>query len=132
MFCGCVYRAIFRICLARFRDLSEGHDLQSPDFTKVAEFKADFVLIATRTLTGRDLMVFSRYFLQGLSTPIALRGTGLTSGQFFHRVYDVEEKLGRVFLETEPYSVFPLERYFGRTRLPRSAATWSREAWQSA
>jgi hypothetical protein len=34
-------------------------------------------------------------------------------GLFFHTVYRVEEKLGRAFVETEPYGLFPVDDYFG-------------------
>ena len=34
---------------------------------------------------------------------------------FFHILYKVEQKLGRVFRELEPYSLFPLDEYFGGT-----------------
>ena len=34
-------------------------------------------------------------------------------GTFFHSVYRIEHKLGRVFAELEPYALFPLDEYFG-------------------
>jgi hypothetical protein len=33
-------------------------------------------------------------------------------GNFFHAVYRIEQKLGRVFRELEPYSLFPVDDYF--------------------
>ena len=45
----------------------------------------------------------------------------LERGEFFHAVYRVQEKLGRVYRELKPYSLFPLDEYFGgtvRTSLP--------------
>ena len=33
-------------------------------------------------------------------------------GTFFHAVYRIEQKLGRVFRELQPYSLFPLDEYF--------------------
>ncbi len=33
-------------------------------------------------------------------------------GNFFHAVYRIEQKLGRVFRELEPYSLFPVNEYF--------------------
>jgi hypothetical protein len=34
-------------------------------------------------------------------------------GTFFHSVYRIEHRLGRVFAELEPYALFPLDEYFG-------------------
>jgi len=34
-------------------------------------------------------------------------------GSFFHAIYRLEEKLGRVYAELEPYPLFPLRDYFG-------------------
>jgi hypothetical protein len=33
-------------------------------------------------------------------------------GNFFHAVYRIEQKLGRVFRELEPYALFPVNEYF--------------------
>jgi hypothetical protein len=33
-------------------------------------------------------------------------------GNFFHAVYRIEQRLGRMFRELEPYSLFPLDEYF--------------------
>ena len=34
-------------------------------------------------------------------------------GSFFHAIYHMEEKLGRVYAELKPYPLFPLRDYFG-------------------
>ena len=34
-------------------------------------------------------------------------------GDFFHEVYKIQEKLGRVMRELQPYALFPLDEYFG-------------------
>jgi hypothetical protein len=34
-------------------------------------------------------------------------------GSFFHEVYRIQRKLGRVFRELEPYALYPLDEYFG-------------------
>jgi hypothetical protein len=33
-------------------------------------------------------------------------------GNFFHSVYRIQQKLGRVFRELEPYGLFPVDDYF--------------------
>jgi hypothetical protein len=37
---------------------------------------------------------------------------GMNRGNFFHAVYRIEQKLGRVFRELQPYPLFPLDDYF--------------------
>ncbi|MGA2773687.1 MAG: hypothetical protein ABSG26_23035 [Bryobacteraceae bacterium] len=34
-------------------------------------------------------------------------------GDFFHAVYRIEQRLGRIFAELQPYPLFPLNEYFG-------------------
>jgi len=36
-------------------------------------------------------------------------------GNFFHEFYRIQQKLGRIFRELAPYSLFPLDEYFGGT-----------------
>ena len=44
-------------------------------------------------------------------------------GSFFHTVYRIEQKLGRVFRELKPYSLYPLDEYFnGTVRMPPARA----------
>ena len=33
-------------------------------------------------------------------------------GTFYHEVYRIQERLGRVFRELEPYALFPVDEYF--------------------
>jgi len=36
-------------------------------------------------------------------------------GVFFHHIYRIQQKLGRVFRELTPYALYPLDEYFGGT-----------------
>ena len=36
-------------------------------------------------------------------------------GSFFHQLYRIEQKLGRVYRELRPHALFPLDEYFGGT-----------------
>ena len=36
-------------------------------------------------------------------------------GTFSHAIYRIQQKLGRVFRELEPFALFPLDAYFGGT-----------------
>jgi hypothetical protein len=33
-------------------------------------------------------------------------------GSFFHEVYRIEQKLGKVFRELEPHALYPVDEYF--------------------
>jgi len=38
-------------------------------------------------------------------------------GTYFHSLYRLENRLGRVFAEVLPYPLYPLDEYFGGTVL---------------
>ncbi len=124
--CNCVLRSIFRICYARFekcvtqeRHLSRvstephvGRSRPGSWGRKDEEFIADFTLIARRTLTPEEHRLFRFHFLLGADWKLCSRQLGIDRGNFFHAVYRIEQKLGRVFREVEPYPLFPLDDYF--------------------
>ena len=37
----------------------------------------------------------------------------LDRGDYFHTLYRIQRKLGKAFREIEPYSLFPVDEYFG-------------------
>ena len=134
--CNCVLRAIFRICYDRFmrcvtqeKHLSRislephsGRQRPSTWGRKDEEFIADFCLISRRTLNRQEYRVFRYHFLLGADWKLCSRKLGIDRGNFFHAVYRIEQKLGRVFRELEPYSLFPLDEYFhGPSRLELSS-----------
>ena len=124
--CNCVLRAIFRICWDRFircatqeRHLSrvsvEPHAGRARPSTwgrKDEEYIADFCLVARRSLDDFENRLFRYHFLLGADWKLCTRRLGMDRGNFFHAVYRIEQKLGRVFREVEPYSLFPLDEYF--------------------
>ncbi len=124
--CNCVLRAIFRICCDRFvrcarqeRHLSRislephsGRQRSSTWGRKDEEYIADFCLISRRTLDDFEHRLFRYHFLLGADWKLCTRRLGIDRGNFFHAVYRIEQKLGRVFRELEPYSLFPLDEYF--------------------
>jgi len=135
--CNCVLRSIFRICYERFircatqeRHLSrvslEPHLGQSRPSTwgrKDEEYIADFCLVTRRALTDFEHRLFRYHFLLGADWKLCGRNLGLDRGNFFHAVYRVERKLGRVFRELQPYPLFPLDEYFhGPSRMGSSRA----------
>lgn len=137
--CNCVLRTIFRICYKRFqkcvtqeRYLSkislEPHAGRFRPMSwgrKDEEFIADFCLLARRTLNDAEHRLFRYHFLLGADWRLCARKLGVDRGNFFHAVYRIEQKLGRVFREVEPYPLFPLDDYFhgpsrlGLSKVPR-------------
>ena len=124
--CNCVLRTIFRICFNRFercvmqeRHLSKvslephaGRNRPSGWGRKDEEYIADFTLVARRALTEEEHKLFRYHFLLGADWKLCSRKMGMDRGNFFHAVYRIEQKLGKVFRELEPYALFPLDEYF--------------------
>ncbi len=124
--CNCVLRSIFRACYARFRycadkekhmsrvrlEFSHGRERRQTWGRKDEEYIADFCLVSRRTLDEFEYKLFKFHFLLGADWRLCCRQLGLERGNFFHSLYRVEQKLGRVFRELEPYALFPLDEYF--------------------
>lgn len=141
--CNCVLRSIFRICYDRFVRCSTqerfvsritvephaGRQRAGSWGRKDEEYIADFCLVARRTLDEFEHQLFRFHFLLGADWKLCTRRLGIERGNFFHAVYRIEQKLGRVFRELEPYSLFPLDEYFhGPSRLaPAHAVQLRRE-----
>lgn len=127
--CNCVFRAIFRACLGRFRECDFGKGLSgtvSWEFCggatarrmysrKREEFMADFCLLSRRLLSEEDHRLFALYFLGGADWQLCARRFHLDRGNFFHGIYRIERLLGRLFAELQPYPLYPLDEYFGGT-----------------
>jgi len=127
--CNCVFRAIFRACLARFRDCAENgtpFGTVSWEFCagvggrrvysrKQEEYMADFCLVSRRMLDDEDYRLFRYYFLLGANWQLCSRQLKMERGNFFHAIYRIERTLGRAFSEIRPYPLYPLDEYFGGT-----------------
>jgi hypothetical protein len=125
--CNCVFRAIFRACLNRFRqcvvtaghsssvtlDLCQGLDGRRSYGRKKEEYIADFCLVSKRLLDAEEYRVFRYHFLLGADWRLCVRQMNIDRGNFFHCVYRIEQKLGRAFAELKPYGLYPLDEYFG-------------------
>lgn len=143
--CQCVLRRIFRICFARFekcvqqeRHMSrvsmEPHGQRGKAGSwgrKDEEYIADFTLVSRRTLTEEEYRLFNYHFLLGANWKLCSRKLGMDRGNFFHAVYRVEEKLGQVFRELLPYSLFPLDEYFHGSFSSKREACKPTEPWTS-
>ena len=124
--CNCVFRAIFRACFARFRECASqekyisrvtldplpGRDSRGAWGRKDEEYIADFCLVSRRVLTEFEHRIFKFHFLLGADWKLCCRQLKMDRGSFFHAVYRVQQKLGRVFREIEPYSLYPTNEYF--------------------
>jgi hypothetical protein len=125
--CHCVYRAIFRACYNRFHDcvvygahtstvsleFCPGREGRRTYSRKKEEFIADFCLVGRRELDDADYRLFRFHFLLGADWKLCCRQLRLERGKFFHSVYRIEQKLGRIFADLKPYSLYPLDEYFG-------------------
>lgn len=124
--CNCVLREIFRACYRRFvscatqeRSISRislephsGHKRPSSWGRKNEEYIADFCLVSRRHLDESEYRLFRYHFLLGADWKLCCRRLGIPRGRFFHAVYRIEQKLGRIFRELEPYALYPLDEYF--------------------
>ena len=127
--CKCTLRAIFRACLNRFREcaaLSEhtggvslevcrGKEGRRSYSRKREDYMCDFVLISRRVLSDFEHKIFRYHYLLGADWRLCCRQLKISRGDFFHAVYEIEQKLGRIFAELRPYSLYPLDEYFGGT-----------------
>ena len=124
--CNCVFRSIFRACLERFQHCEAKEKYVSKvTLTFVTgkvnrmtwgrrdeEYMADFFLVSKRYLEADEFAIFKYHFLYGADWKLCCRRLGMDRGAFFHTVYRIQQRLGRVFRELEPYALFPLDEYF--------------------
>jgi hypothetical protein len=82
---------------------------------KDEEYIADFCLVSRRALNDSEYQIFKFHFLLGADWRLCTRRLNIDRGNFFHSVYRIEQKLGRVYRELRPYGLFPLEEYFKGT-----------------
>lgn len=136
--CACVLRAVFRACYNRFRECADrqqrishvsleaipGRKNKAVYSRKDEEFIADFCLVSRRVLSASDYQIFKFHFLLGADWKLCCQRLNMDRGDFYHQVYRIQERLGRVFAELEPYALFPLDEYFGGTRRGNTAKVY--------
>jgi hypothetical protein len=89
-----------------------GKQRQSTWGRKDEEYIADFTLVTRRALTESEHQLFRHHFLLGADWKLCTRKLKMDRGNFFHAVYRIEQKMGKVFRELQPYALFPLQDYF--------------------
>ncbi|MGO9262715.1 MAG: hypothetical protein ACLQU1_41525 [Bryobacteraceae bacterium] len=131
--CGCVTRAIFKACFNRFKScvtkdkgastvklerlgMGTGRSSHMTFGRKTEEYIADFYLICKRTLTEAEWDLFRFHYLLGADWNLLQRHfTSLSREAFVTMTQTMEHKLGRVFRETAPFALYPLDEYFSAT-----------------
>lgn len=135
--CPCVFRSIFRACYARFRFCvnkekyiskvslvaRQGRDRKLSYERLIEDYIADFVLVSRRALSASEHRIFRCHYLLGADWRLCCRQLKMDRGTFFHSVYAIQQKLGRIFRELRPYGLYPVDEYFaGRVKtLPRES-----------
>jgi hypothetical protein len=85
---------------------------------------ADFCLVSRRTLEDLENQIFRYHFLLGADWKFCCRKLKIDRGSFFHLIYNIQNRLGRVFAELTPYPLYPVAEYFsGMTRYDVQRAT---------
>jgi hypothetical protein len=135
--CACVFRAIFRACHRKFRECADrekhvsrvsleanrGAQRKNIFGLKGEEYMADFCLVSRRSLTEQEYQIFKFHFLLGADWKLCCRRLNMERGAFYHEVYRIQERLGRVFRELQPYALFPVDEYFNGVKVePRAVA----------
>jgi len=125
--CTCVKRGVFRAVMRKYRECSAGghllplHSLEGArgprgkvhQGRRHEEYLADVFLTAQRAVEpGKEWDIFRYHYLLGVDWKYCAQRLNMTRGNIFHMFYKIEAKLGRVFLETKPYAVFPIDEYF--------------------
>jgi hypothetical protein len=125
--CNCVFRAVFRSCFNRFREFAanadhigtvslefcRGRDGRRSYARKREDYVADFCLVSRRVLDDYEHQLFRFHFLLGADWRLCCRQLHMERGTFFHSIYRIEQRLGRVFAELEPYALYPVSEYLG-------------------
>jgi hypothetical protein len=110
--CECVWRSIFRQCLERAR---AGLMFPCECGPVGVEYAADVALTARRELSEPDYRIF-QLRLEGLDQAACSRLLRMREGDYWHALYRIQERLGKVFAELEPYPLYPDYAYFGGWR----------------
>lgn len=125
--CRCVFRAIFRACYACFQDCVEKEKRYSTVTMqwcgdgavrrcygrRIEEYVADFLSVSRRALDEAEYRLFRYHYLLGADANLCCLHLNILRIDFYHEIYRVQETLGRAYRELRPYSLFPLDEYFG-------------------
>jgi hypothetical protein len=74
-------------------------------------------MVSRRNLDEWHYKMFRYHYLMGADWRLCSRKLAIPKGYFFHAIYRIEQRLGRVFYELQPYALYPPHDYFA-LRLP--------------
>jgi hypothetical protein len=94
-------------------EFSSGREGRRSYGRKREEYIADFCLVSRRHLDPVEQQIFKFHFLLGADWKLCCRRLKMDRGTFFHTVYRIEHRLGKVFANLQPYSLYPVDEYFG-------------------
>lgn len=134
--CDCVLRGIFKVCYNKFRtcvekekylskvslEIHSGPNRRGTWGRKDEEYVADFMAISRRALNDYEYKIFSFRFLLGADYHLCCRRLKMDRGSFHHEIYNIQEKLGQVFAELQPYALYPVHEYFSGSPRQRAVA----------
>jgi hypothetical protein len=89
-----------------------GHEGRRSYARQREEFMADFDLVSRRALDPVEYQIFRWYFMLGADGNLCARRLKMDRGAFYHQLYGLMEKLGRIFAEVRPYPLYPIDEYF--------------------
>ena len=88
---------------------------------KDEEYIADFLGLVKRSLDEEEHRIFRMHYLLGANWRMCCERLGVDKGLFFHSVYRIEQKAGRVFKETQPYALYPVDEYYSGVKVEHKA-----------
>jgi len=114
--CNCVFRGVFRKCFYQWQHAAsfQWSNIKHEEI----DFAIDFEKIAVNRLTSIPAHVFRLHFLQGAPWKLCCQQMRISRGEFFHEVYRLEQRLGRVFVEMKPYGLYPIQKYLAKNPPP--------------
>lgn len=122
--CNCVHRLIFRSVWRRYTDIVTGGRGKSVEVychetrgcsRPTEEFLADVLIVARRALKNQPQLLdcFNLVFVSGHPLQNVLRKLGCSERRLRDYLDTVRSVVGKAFVETQPYALYPLEIYFG-------------------
>ena len=131
--CQCAKRRIFRACLRKWSN-AECSPRIRPDRSgpatygmKEREFAADFKRVAQAACTRDQWRVLDLARFRDVEYEYGMRLTGLTRGDWFHRLYEAEAAVGAACYELLPYGLYPLDQYFSSRNIPEQPIRTSKK-----
>ena len=128
--CSCVYRKVFQTCWDKYAEIqsnrfngcgavnlernagAEPGNAPIVYGNKLAEYCADFVLLAKRCLNRFEHRIFKRYYLDNIHYKLLMDDHRLSRRMIYYEVEKIQTKLGRYYCELKPFALYPVDEYF--------------------